>query len=167
MISFRPLSSSDMSALHAWLGRPHVSKWWGPAPSLQEVEADYLPMITPRSTTRGYIALLDGQPLGFIQSYVVLGSGEGWWEQETDPGARGIDQFLANAEQLGQGLGCAMVRSFVEELFLDLSVTKVQADPAPENHRAIRCYLRAGFLPQSEVVTPDGPALLMCRHRTS
>ena len=32
---------------------------------------------------------------------VALGSGDGWWEEETDP-VRGIDQSLANASQLGK-----------------------------------------------------------------
>jgi RimJ/RimL family protein N-acetyltransferase len=56
-------------------------------------------------------------------------------------------------------------RQFVDLLFLDAAVTKVQADPSPTNHRAIRCYLRAGFHEQGEVTTPDGPALLMVRTR--
>lgn len=165
-VTFRPLAPADLPTLHDWLCRPHVSEWWGPPPSQAEVREDYLPLTEPGSTTRGYIALLQGQPIGFIQSYVVLGSGDGWWEGETDPGARGIDQFLAKEEQLGQGLGSTMVRTFVDELFLDSSVTKVQTDPSPENRRAIRSYLRAGFLPQGEVITPDGPALLMVRYRS-
>ena len=165
MISFRPIAAADLPTLRDWLARPHVSQWWGEPESFADVEAHYLPMIAPESTTRGYVASLGRQPIGFIQSYVVLGSGGGWWEQETDPGARGIDQFLANVEQLGRGLGGAMVRSFVDGLFRDPLVTKVQADPAPENQRAIRSYARAGFLPQHKVMTPDGPALLMVRRR--
>jgi RimJ/RimL family protein N-acetyltransferase len=165
-VIFRPLVPSDLPTLHDWLGRPHVSEWWGPSPPPTEVQEDYLPLTETGSTTRGYIALLDGEPIDFIQSYVVLGSGDGWWEGETDPGARGIDQFLANEEQLGQGLGSIMVRAFVDQLFLDPAVTKVQTDPSPENQRAIRSYLRAGFLPHGEVITPDGPALLMLRYRS-
>jgi RimJ/RimL family protein N-acetyltransferase len=93
-----------------------------------------------------------------------MGSGEGWWEDETDPGARGIDQFLADGERLGQGLGRAMVRAFVAELFRDPAVTVVQTDPSPDNPRAIRCYAAAGFEAVGEVLTPDGPAWLMrCR----
>jgi RimJ/RimL family protein N-acetyltransferase len=151
--------------LHAWLCRPHVSEWWGPCPSRAEVEETYLPMTDSGSATRGHIAMLRGQPIGFIQSYVVMGSGDGWWEAQSDPGARGIDPFLANPEQLGLGLGSAMVRAFVESLFVDARVTKVQADPSPDNLRAIRSYLRAGFVPHGEVATPDGPALLMLRQR--
>jgi len=99
--------------------------------------------------------------MGLIQSYVVIGSGDGWWENERDPGARGVDQFLADAEQLNRGLGTAMLRAFLAELFSDPAVTVVQADPSPDNHRAIRCYAKAGFAAVGEVVTPDGPALLM------
>ena len=165
MITFRSLAAVDLPILYGWLARPHVSEWWGEPESFANLEAYYMPMIATESTTRGYIASLGEQPIGFIQSYVVLGSGAGWWEQETDPGARGIDQFLANVEQLGRGLGSAMVRSFVEGLFCDDSVTKVQSDPAPDNLRAIRSYARVGFLPQGEVMTPDGRALLMVRRR--
>lgn len=165
MLTFKPLTRADLPMVHAWLQRPHIAEWWREPASLVELERDYLHRPTAESSTRAYIAFLDGDPVGFIQSYVAMGSGEGWWEQETDPGTRGIDQFLANAEQLGRGIGSAMVGAFVETLFQDSAVTKVQTDPAPENQRAIRCYQRAGFVIHAEVSTPDGPALLMLRYR--
>lgn len=80
---------------------------------------------------------------------------------EHDPGVRGIDQYLANAGQLGQGLGSSMVRAFVGMLFEDVSVTRIQTDPSPANARAIRAYEKAGFRRHAVVETPDGPALLM------
>ena len=109
--------------------------------------------------------MLDGEPVGFIQCYVVMGSGDGWWEAETDPGARGIDQFLADPDRLGRGLGRAMIGAFVERLFADPSVTVVQTDPDPANVRAIRCYEAAGFERVALVATPGGDALLMRRRR--
>ena len=57
--------------------------------------------------------------------------------EETDPGVRGIDQSLANASQLGKGLGTKLVRALVELLFNDPEVTKIQTDPSPSNLRAI------------------------------
>ena len=90
-----------------------------------------------------------------------MGAGNGWWENETDPGARGIDQFLADEEALGRHSGRAMITAFVEELFVDPQVTSVQTDPSPDNERAIRCYRAAGFKTIGVVDTPDGPALLM------
>lgn len=46
-ITFRPLRPADLETLHDWLGRPHVSQWWGEAPTLAEVEEDYLPYLDP------------------------------------------------------------------------------------------------------------------------
>ena len=164
-LKFQLLKPADFGMLHNWLGRPHVREWWGPAPSLAEIEIDYLPLTHSESTTRGYIAWREDQAIGFVQSYVVLGSGDGWWPDATDPGARGMDQFLAHPEDLGRGLGSAMIRAFVQELFLDPSVTKVQVDPSPHNERAIRSYVRAGFHDLGAIDTPDGAAVLMVCER--
>jgi len=162
-IEFKPLTEADLPLLNDWLARPHVAEWWGPADSVDELREDFL----SGGTTRAFIAWGDGEAIGFVQCYVVMGSGEGWWEEETDPGARGIDQFLAGEALLNRGLGRAMVRAFVDQLFEDPAVTVVQTDPSPDNPRAIRCYAAAGFEAVGEVVTPDGPALLMrCRRRT-
>lgn len=162
---FRSLAENDIPMLHAWLQQPHVAEWWVEPSTLEKVKDEYLPTIDGRSTTKAYIASISGKPIGFIQSYVVQGSGGGWWEEESDPGARGIDQFLADATLLNQGLGTAMVAAFVERLFEDPRVTKVQTDPSPSNGRAIRCYSKVGFKEVGEVFTPDGRALLMLYER--
>jgi RimJ/RimL family protein N-acetyltransferase len=165
--SFRPLEEHDLPMMQAWLQQPHVAEWWGEPSTLEEVEAEFLPMIDGRSSTKAYIASINAQPVGFIQAYVVLRSGGGWWEDEGDPGARGIDQFLADAALLNRGLGTAMIAAFVERLFEDPRVTKVQTDPSPSNRRAIRCYSKVGFKEVGEVTTPDGPAVLMLYERPS
>jgi RimJ/RimL family protein N-acetyltransferase len=163
--SFRLLTPADLPLLHGWLQRPHVARWWVDRMSLADLEADYFS--DPEDTTRACIAWCSGQPVGFIQAYVVMDSDDGWWPEETDPGAWGIDQFLADGAGLGRGLGSAMVHAFVGQLFAEPSVTKVQTDPSPDNARAIRAYQRAGFVPMRNVVTPDGAALLMLCDRTS
>ena len=167
IISFRSLTQADLPLLHEWLNRPHVAQWWDDRTSLAEVEHDFRPLLEDHSTTRPFIALSNGTPIGYIQSYVAMGSGDGWWADEADPGVRGIDQFLAHADQLGQGLGTKMVRAFVRQLFADPGVTRIQTDPSPENRRAIRCYEKAGFRALREIDTPDGRALLMVCDRGS
>jgi RimJ/RimL family protein N-acetyltransferase len=165
VLSFRPLTLTQLPLLHEWLARPHVAEWWGPPPSLTAVEQEFGPLTSDQSTTRPYIVIGDGAPIGYIQSYVAMGSGDGWWPNEKDPGVRGVDQFLAHSEQLGRGLGTAMVRAFLRRLFADAAVTRVQTDPSPRNRRAVRCYEKAGFHAVGEVDTPDGRALLMVCER--
>jgi GNAT superfamily N-acetyltransferase len=96
---------------------------------------------------------------------LAFGSGDGWWEGETDPGVRGIDQSLAAPELLDRGLGTQLVTALVERLFADPEVSRIQTDPAPANLRAIRCYEKAGFRRLRTIVTPDGPAEYMVRDR--
>jgi aminoglycoside 6'-N-acetyltransferase-1b/aminoglycoside 6'-N-acetyltransferase-2 len=168
VVTLRLMTERDLPMLHEWLNRPHIVEWWGGAeerPTLDEVLEHYLPRVLAEGAVTSYIAMLGEEPIGYAQSYVALGSGDGWWEDETDPGVRGIDQSLANPTQLNKGLGTKLVRALVERLFSDAAVTKIQTDPAPNNHRAIRCYEKAGFVRQKVVTTPDGPAVYMVQTR--
>ena len=100
--------------LHEWLQRPHVAEWWSDPETLEDVR-DYCAELTnPDSHDRGYIVVEGLAAIGYIQSYVV------------DDDARGIDQFIADERNLGRGLGTIMVRTFVEYLFEDPTVTAVQ-----------------------------------------
>ena len=154
--------------LHEWLNRPHIVEWWGgeeERPTLDDILEHYLPRVLAQESVTPYIAMLGDEPIGYAQSYVALGSGDGWWEEETDPGVRGIDQSLADPRQLNKGLGTQLVRALVELLLSDASVTKIQTDPAPSNTRAIRCYEKAGFVQERVISTPDGPAVYMVQSR--
>lgn len=169
-VGFRPLCESDLAMLHEWIHRPHVMEWWGGeagCETLDQTRSKYLPRVGEQSHVRPHIALLSGEPIGFIQSYVAVACGDGWWEDETDAGVRGIDQFLADGMKLGQGLGTRMVSAFVRRLFEDRAVTRIQTDPSAGNARAIRCYEKAGFRAVREVTTPAGRALLMVIDRAA
>jgi AacA4 family aminoglycoside N(6')-acetyltransferase len=167
-VTLRLMSDADIPLLHDWLNRPHIVEWWGgERPSLETVREQYLPRVLAQDRVVPYIGMLGDKPFAYAQSYVALGAGGGWWEDETDPGVRGIDQSIGYAELLGNGLGRRLVRALVEELFAGPSVTKIQTDPAPNNLRAIRCYENAGFRSEGIVETPDGPAVYMVRHRPS
>jgi aminoglycoside 6'-N-acetyltransferase Ib len=163
--TFRLLSAEDTPRLHDWLCRPHVARWWKSEGTLEGTRREFAELLAADSATRGFIALCDGQAAGFVQCYRVMGAGGLWWESESDPGARGIDLFIADPLLRGRGLGAALVASFAEVLFRDPAVTTIQADPAPDNAAAIGAYLRAGFLARGPVTTPDGAALLLVRTR--
>jgi aminoglycoside 6'-N-acetyltransferase Ib len=160
-LRFERLTEADLPMLAKWLNRPHVAEWWADCQTLAEVRDEYLPTPMDDSTPLPYIVYLASLPIGYIHSYVAAGAGDGWWSGEHDPAVRGIDQFLADADSLGRGIGTQMVREFVEFLFEDPTVTRVQADPAPTNLRAIRCYEKAGFRRVGVISTPDGAAMLM------
>lgn len=167
-VTLRLMTAHDLALLHQWLNRPHIVEWWGgDRPSAAEVCERYNPRVLAQANVTPYIGLLDGRPFAYAQSYVALGAGGGWWEDETDPGVRGIDQSIAAPELLGRGLGTRLVRTLVDRLYRDPGVSKIQTDPAPTNLRAIRYYEKAGFRRIGPIVTPDGPAIYMLHHRPS
>ena len=118
-VTLRLMTEHDLAMLYEWLNRSHIVEWWGgeeARPTLADVQEQYLPSVLAQESVTPYIAMLNGEPIGYAQSYVALGSGDGWWKKKTDPGVRGIDQSLANASQLGKGLGTKLVRALVELL---------------------------------------------------
>jgi RimJ/RimL family protein N-acetyltransferase len=119
------------------MSHPHVAKWWKGERTLDEVRERYRPRIAGESEATPYRGVL------------------------------GIDLFIADAEDLGRGLGTGLVRQFVQFLFADPTVHRIQVDPRPDNRAAIRCYEKVGFRRDAEITTPDGPALLMVLERRS
>jgi hypothetical protein len=113
--------------LAEWLNRPHIAEWWADCKTLAEVREQYLPNVADHSTASPYIAYLESIPIGYIQSHVAIDTGDGWWPDEHDPGVRGI-QFLADVDRLGRGLGTTMVREFIQFLFEDPAVTRIQGE---------------------------------------
>lgn len=165
---FRPLTEKDLPLLREWLNRPHLQEWWRRGEvSLEEVRRKYLPRMAGRDAARPYLAWLEGEPVGYIQYYLANEGDPSWWPDRPGEGDLGVDQFLADGERLGQGLGTAMVSQFVAFLFADPEVREIRVDPRPDNPRAIRCYTKVGFREVERITTPDGPALLMVLDRSS
>ena len=73
-----------------------------------------------------------------------------------------MDMFLVSRGS-GQGLGPNAARGTVDFLFRHRAWTEVTADPLMDNARAIRAWVRAGFLPDQEGRYEDTgkPCLIM------
>ena len=161
-IGFEPLADRHLALVAQWFGRPYVAQWWHDGPrTVEAVAAEYLAPLGEPDAAIPYVAIARGEPIGFIQTYVAVDFGHGWWTGRDDPSVRGIDQFLADARSLGRGLGTAMISAFVSRLLDDAAVSKVVVDPSPRNARAIGCYKKCGFRDVGIIATPDGEAMLM------
>lgn len=158
---FRPMTPADIPMLNEWLHRPHIAERWGEQVDDETLRQHYFTPDPGAPGTFRYIVYRSGRPIGFIQSYVPAEDHGEWWPDVQDWSIRGIDQLLADGDGLDKGTGTAMVRAFVERLFTDPSVTRIQTDPSVSNARAIRCYEKVGFRPLGEIDTPDGRELLM------
>lgn len=176
-MDFRPLTEAELQMLCDWLNRPHLQTWWREEEiTIDTVRRKYLPRIAGDAAARPFIALEGAEPIGYIQVYRADAGTLNWWPDDPGFGVLGIDQFLADGARLGQGLGTQMVRAFCDRLlgepefvaltfgeprFLRAPATEIRTDPRPDNARAIRCYEKVGFRRITDIVTPDGLAVMM------
>ena len=80
-VTLRLMTEHDLPMLHDWLNRTHIVEWWGgetARPTLSEVLNNYRPRVMAEASVTPYIAMLGEEPIGYAQSYVALGSGDGW-----------------------------------------------------------------------------------------
>ena len=145
--SFARMTVADLPLVRIWLAQPHVMEWW-PDPQQQAEEIEGL---CHGGDTEPFIVSLASRPIAFLQCS-RLGSRE-----------HGIDQFIGEAELLGQGHGSSFIRQFCDGLFQAGLALTVTTDPDPANARAVRAYEKAGFRRIGPRDTPWGHVLLMQR----
>ena len=161
-IASRPLERGDLIQMREWLELPHVREWWD---EYDDVEGHYLPRIEGDDPCRVFLILLDGEPVGMIQTYLV-GDDRDEWPSEIGSDEAGVDLFIGEAELIGSGLGPRAIRRFVEEIvFADARVTACIADPDARNTRSLRAFEKAGFERAGEFTRPDEPPQVLVRLR--
>lgn len=150
------MRAADLRLLHEWLRRPHVQRWWKDRETYEEIVEHYLPSIEGTDPTALYIALLDQQPIGFVQTYLVSDYPEYAALMEVGAGVAGVDLLIGDEELTGQGLGSEILRRFVEELvFASAATTSCIADPDVRNVASLRAFEKAGFRVVKEFVDPE------------
>ncbi len=150
-ISFRRLTDDDLPLLHEWLNEPGVVRWWeGDDVSWDAVVRDY--GSTSTDPVEQWIAELDGRAVGWIQCYAAADfadeyEAQYWWALGIDQSASGIDYLLGAPADRGGGIGCAMIRAFVQEIVFAQHPhwTQACASPQAANIASCRALEKAGF----------------------
>jgi aminoglycoside 6'-N-acetyltransferase len=159
-IAFRPLEAGDVPLVERWLREPHVAAWW--RDPIEEAIEKRQAGIDGRRPTRQFAILVDGAPVGMIQTYLVADHPE--WEAVVNagPGAAGVDLLLGDPGLVGRGLGPRVLEQFTcEVVFADSAVTAVVATVEEPNRRSWRAFEKAGFRRAGDVEEDGLPHRLM------
>src|SRR5437868_4449478 len=104
---FQPMTAADLPLVKRWLETPHVLAWWGePDEQFTLVSGD-----VAHPAMQQFIVTSEARPIAYLQCY----DQSAWPENglgDHPPGTRGIDQFIGEADMLGQGHGSAFIRDF-------------------------------------------------------
>lgn len=163
LITFEPVRPDHYAMLADWLGRPHMREWWGDP----EEELGFIKdMVEGRDTTRPFIIMLEGEPVGYIQ-YWHIGhhQNETWvkdnpWLMEFPAETIGVDLSIGDPDNLSKGIGSAALDAFTRML-REQGFKTIIIDPAPENRRAVRAYEKAGYRPVPHLEGKTEGVLLM------
>jgi aminoglycoside 6'-N-acetyltransferase len=174
-VEFTPLHRADFPLLGEWMAAPHVEPWWREAYDPASIEARYGPAVDGTDPTELFIVRRDGQPVGFIQRYLIDDNPD--WKRSLEPAAvpepaLGVDYMIGREDLLGQGLGPAIIDRCVREAWRRYPhVVAAAADVDPHNRRSWRALEKCGFrrVWSGTIVSDDpsdnGPAYVYVRMR--
>ncbi len=158
--------------MHEWLSDPAVVAWW------EGVDVSWPAVVQrygsgrPPDAYEHWIAILDGEPVGWVQCYAASSAadGEAWyWRPHLDLERTGaIDYLVAREVQRGRGLGSAMLRAFVRDVAFARHPEWrfVAAGPFEANRPSCRALEKAGFALQATLDDEDGACALMVATRS-
>jgi aminoglycoside 6'-N-acetyltransferase len=138
-----------------WLQTAEVIRWWGePEEQLALITEDL-----DEPLKKQWIVEHAERPFAYIQVYAA-----GAWSQShlahLPDRAQVIDTFIGEPSMLGRGHGSAFLRAMTEKLLAE-GAPVVAIDPARDNHRAHRAFVRVGFTEEQIVASETGFAALM------
>ena len=152
-IGFRSVTEADLPLLHTWLNRPHLRQFYQKRPiTLDEVRAEYTPAIRGEEAGRLHLALQEGRPFGYLQSYRNLEYPDYARELDLGDGAS-IDFYIGEPDRLGRGLGKRMERRYVLDVVFPLYPAEPHCYVCHEtaNLTALASSQAAGFRPVRDV----------------
>jgi RimJ/RimL family protein N-acetyltransferase len=156
VIEFRPLTAADLPRVEEWLRRDHVARWW--RDDISESLAEYRAALEGREPTDHHLIVVDGRPVGMIQTYLVSDYPE--WEAivQVGEGVAGVDILIGGEELIGQGIGPRILSEFARDV---ITAPAVIATIEEANRRSWRAFEKAGFRYVRDVEEDGLPHRLM------
>lgn len=145
-LSVREIEGKDAEMLAKWLSDPEVLRYYEGRDNpfdLQKVKETFFHRET---STNRCIVEWKGEPIGYIQYYVVDEEYRVKYGYENFTGKLyGMDQFIGEPTYWNRGIGTKLIQSMVSFLIEKKNADAIVMDPQAWNERAIHCYEKCGF----------------------
>jgi len=159
VIAFEPMRREHLALLGDWLGREHVRRWWRDGGESLEHAEDAL---DGRDPTEYFLIVLDGRPIGMIETYLVADNPDWGATIGEGEGAAGLDLLIGEGDAIGHGLGPLVLVQFARDVvFARRETLAVVATVEESNSRSWRAFEKAGFTHVRDVEEDGLPHRLM------
>ncbi len=142
---FCPVENADMPLIAEWLGKSHISKWYGdPQEWLKEIEGrngDY-------SWIRHFVVMAGKEKIGFCQYYDCYHAREleSWYRVDTKGEVFSIDYFIGEEAYLGKGYGKKIVKQLTELIESIENAARIIVQPEADNAASLGVLLSNGYI---------------------
>jgi aminoglycoside 6'-N-acetyltransferase len=144
-LHLRRLVEADIPVMLRWLQDPRVLEWYEGRDRSHDEAMVREHYFVDDETTR-CIVEFEGRPIGYQQFYPVLADERAEYGLPEDEAIWGMDQFIGEVDLWSRGLGTRLVNALTDHLFEHQGAERVVMDPQQRNHRALRCYEKAGYV---------------------
>ena len=174
VLTLRRMTEADLVLMHRWAHAPHVARWWREDGTLDEVRANFLPMIDGEDPTVPLIIELSGTPIGHAQWCRWGDFPEDGVRFDADPDEYCIDYFIGDPDLCGRGVGTALIAELVRAVNTSVDGTGATpigflVDVEEANTASCRVLEKNGFTrlpdphPDRETDDRSGPTVLFRR----
>ncbi len=148
--------SLHSEALHTWLNRPHVARWWGDP----KVALEHAVRCRPEVHA---VIIADGTPIGYLCWQVPTAAElEGAGLADLPERLVDIDILIGEPDLLGLGIGPQALRLLLDQFSKESSYSHAGLGTSVSNVRAIRAFEKAGFRLFRQFQDPElGPCWYM------
>jgi aminoglycoside 6'-N-acetyltransferase len=144
-MQLRTMATTDLELVAAWLGEPHVARWYLVGSTVQRELEDLRLCIAGVEPTEPLMVVDRGRPIGWCQWYLCDSYPEHAAAVGALPGEVGIDYAIGDPNCIGVGLGTVLVSALVAHARSHHPRAGVITDPEAANVASRRVLEKNGF----------------------
>jgi aminoglycoside 6'-N-acetyltransferase len=118
MMALRPMATSDLPALEAWLVQPHVARWWTADTTAEAELAQYRDRVNGQGdlATIMLTVMRNDLPISWCQWYRWDDYPDEAQAMEALPREVGIDYAIGDPSSIGHGVGTELIAALIAEV---------------------------------------------------
>jgi RimJ/RimL family protein N-acetyltransferase len=144
-LTLRKMTAADLDVVRAWLGAPHVARWYLSASTVEAEVEELRQCVELEERTEALMVSEGARPIGWCQWYLC----SDYPEHETAVGAGrddvGIDYAIGEVACTARGIGTALIAALVAYVRERHPRAGMIADPEAANIASRRVLEKNGF----------------------
>jgi len=147
VLCLRTMAKEDLGAVEAWLGLPHVARWWTPDTTAAAVITQYRQRIGGDGDTATVMLTVteDGVPIGWCQWYRWADYPAEAAAMDARCGEAGIDYAIGDPSRVGRGAGTELIAALVAAVRCTCPGAGLLVGPNAANVASRRVLEKNGF----------------------